>query len=63
MSNLFNNSALKSHLINRIKVINPAGKKFTCVSAQAIDDLDIRFRQVVDSYLKAQKIGKTITTP
>jgi hypothetical protein len=64
MTTLFNNAALKKHLINRIVVVNPgAGSKFTRVSAQAIEDLDIRFRKVVDDYLRAQKIGKTITTP
>lgn len=64
MSTLFNKSALKHHLLERIKVVNPGpGAKFTRVSAQAFEDLDIRFRKVCDDYLRAQKIGKTITTP
>jgi len=64
MSNLFNNAALKKHLLDRIIKVNPgAGKKFTRVSAQAIEDLDVKFRLVVDEYLRQQKIGKTITTP
>lgn len=64
MSTLFNNSALKKHLLARIVVVNPGrGAKFTRVSAQAIEDLDIRFRMVCDDYLRAQKVGKTITTP
>jgi len=63
MSTLFNNAALKRHLIERIKVVNPTGSKFTRVSAQALEDLDLRFRRVCDEYLRAQRIGKTITTP
>ena len=63
MSALFNNSALKKHLLNRIVVVNPCGDKFTRVSPQAIQDLDTRFRRIADDYLRAQKIGKTITTP
>jgi hypothetical protein len=64
MSSLFNNSALKKHLLERIKVVNPGrGNKFTQVSAQAVIDLDARFRAVVDAYLRAQTTGKTITTP
>jgi hypothetical protein len=44
--------------------VNPgSGAKFTRVSAQAIEDLDVKFRLVVDEYLRQQKIGKTITTP
>lgn len=61
--NLFNNSALKRHLLERIKVVNPTGSKFTRVSSQAMEDLDLRFRKLCDDYLRAQKIGKTITTP
>jgi hypothetical protein len=64
MSNLFNNSALKKYMLERIKVVNPGrGDKFTRVSADAIVDLDARFRGVVDAYLRAQTTGKTITTP
>lgn len=64
MSDLFNNAALKRHLLNRIVIVNPgAGAKFTRVSSQAIEDLDIKFRRVIDEYLRAQRIGKTITTP
>jgi hypothetical protein len=64
MSNLFNNSALKKHLLDRIVRVNPgSGAKFTRVSSQAIEDLDVKFRLVVDEYLRQQKIGKTITTP
>jgi hypothetical protein len=64
MSNLFNNSALKKFLLERIKTVNPGrGDKFTQVSAQAITDLDARFRVVIDGYLRAQTTGKTITTP
>ena len=63
MSNLFNNAALKRHLLERIKVVNPAGARFTRVSGQALEDLDIRFRRVADEYLKQQRVGKTITTP
>lgn len=64
MTNLFNNAALKRHLLDRIKVVSPAaGDKFTRVSAQAMDDLDYRFRKIIDDYLRAQRVGKTITTP
>lgn len=64
MTNLFNNAALKRHLLERIKHIRPGvGDKFTRVSAQAIIDLDIRLRKVCDEYLRAQRVGKTITTP
>lgn len=64
MSDLFNNAALKRHLLNRIVAVNPgAGAKFTRVSGQAIEDLDIKFRRVIDEYLRAQRVGKTITTP
>jgi hypothetical protein len=64
MSDLFNNAALKRHLLNRIVIVNPgAGAKFTRVSGQAFEDLDIRFRRVIDDYLRAQRLGKTITTP
>lgn len=64
MSDLFNNAALKRHLLNRIVVVNHgAGTKFTRVSGQAIEDLDIKFRRVIDDYLRAQRVGKTITTP
>ena len=64
MSNLFNTSGLKKHLLARIVAVNPGrGAKFTRVSAQAIEDLDIRFRIVCDDYLRVQKVGKTITTP
>ena len=64
MSNLFNNKALKQHLLDRIKVVNPeAGKKFTRVGSQAIIDLHSKFLRECDSYLRAQRIGKTITTP
>jgi 2-keto-3-deoxy-galactonokinase len=64
MTNFTNRSALKRHLLNRILVVNPgAGSKFTRVSAQAIEDLEIKFLRVTDDYLRAQRIGKTITTP
>ena len=64
MSNLFNNAGLKKHLLERIKMVNPGrGEKFTRVSAQAIIDLDARFRKVCDDYLRLQSTGKTITTP
>jgi hypothetical protein len=64
MSTLFNNSALKKHLLDRIKVVNPGrGDKYTQVSAKAIEDLDARFRNVIDGYLRAQRTGKTITSP
>jgi len=64
MTNLFNNAALKRHLLERIKLVNPGrGEKFTRVSEQAIIDLDTRFRKVCDEYLRSQTTGKTITTP
>jgi|GEM_PF-970783 len=64
MSDLINKAALKRHLLNRILVVNPGhGPRFTRVSAQALEDLDIKFRRVIDEYLRAQRIGKTITTP
>jgi hypothetical protein len=64
MSNLLNNSALKKHLLDRIIKVNPgSGTKYSRVSAQAIQDLDIKFRLIIDDYLRQQKIGKTITTP
>lgn len=64
MSNLFNNAALKKHLLDRVKIVNPGrGDKFTQVSAQAITDLDARFRVLIDGYLRAQTTGKTIKTP
>jgi hypothetical protein len=64
MSTLFKNAALKKHLLERVKTVNPGrGDRFTRVSAQAIVDLDTRFRQVCDEYLRKQTTGKTITTP
>lgn len=64
MSNLFNNAALKKHLLERVKAVNPGrGDRFTRVSSQAIVDLDVRFRKTCDEYLRAQTTGKTITTP
>jgi len=64
MSNLFNNSALKKHLLERISQVNPGrGEKFTRVSSQAIIDLEVRSRKICDEYLRAQSTGKTITTP
>ena len=64
MNPYINKAALKRHLLNRIVIVNPvAGKKFTRVASQAYDDLDIRISRTIDDYLRAQRIGKTITTP
>lgn len=61
---LFNKAALKRHLLERIQIVNPInGPKFTRVSSEALVDLDVRFRKLVDEYLRCQRIGKTITTP
>lgn len=60
---LLKKPAVKRYLVERVKIVHPAGAKFTRVSAQAYDDLEYRLRQVIDGYLKAQRVGKTITTP
>jgi hypothetical protein len=60
----FNESALRKHLLSRVREVSPgAGEKFNRVSEQAIQDLDYVFRKAIDGYLRQQRIGKTITTP
>ena len=64
MSSLIHKANVKRYLLERIKQINPtSGDKFTRVSSQAYEDIEYRLRKVCEEYLRAQRIGKTITTP
>ena len=61
-SPLFNNKALRQHLLDRAKALQP-NRKFTRVSSQAVVDLHAKFLRQCDEYVRAQRIGQTITTP
>jgi anti-sigma factor RsiW len=63
MNHLVPKARMKAYLLERIKVAHPVGARFTRVSEQAYTDLDYRIKNAIDGYLRAQKTGKTITTP